>query len=47
MPRSRSQVRGQILSNNSKTTEANFAELHGKIEHNKKVCRAQDIGSYA
>ena len=35
------------LSNNSKTTEAKFTKLHGKIEHNKKVCRAQEIGSYA
>ena len=22
-------------------------KLHGKIEHNKKVCRAQELGSYA
>ena len=35
------------LSNNSKTTEANLMKLHRKIEHNEKVCHAQEIGSYA
>ena len=49
-PRSRSQS-GQrskyCLSNNSKTTEANLMTLHRKIEHNEKVCRAQELGSYA
>ena len=49
-PRSRSQS-GQrsksCLSNNSKTTEANLTELHRKIEDNEKVCRAQELGSYA
>ena len=35
------------LSNNSKTTEANLRKLHRKIEHNEKVCRAQELGSYA
>ena len=35
------------LSNNSKTTEANLTKLHRKIEHNEKVCRAQELGSYA
>ena len=48
--RSRSQS-GQrskfCLSNNSKTTEANLTKLHRKIEHNEKVCRAQELGSYA
>ena len=34
-------------SNNSKTTEANFTKLHVKIEHNKKVCCAQELGYYA
>ena len=47
-PRSRSQS-GQrsksCLSNNSKTTEANLTKLHRKIEHNEKVCRAQELGS--
>ena len=47
--RSRSQS-GQrsksCLSNNSKTNEANLMKLHRKIEHNKKVCRAQELGSY-
>ena len=49
-PRSRSQS-GQraksCLSNNSKTTEANLMKLHRKIEHNEKVCSAQELGSYA
>ena len=35
------------LSHNSKTTEANFTKLHRNIEHNEKICRAQDLGSYA
>ena len=35
------------LSNNSKTTEANLTKLHRKIEHNGKVCSAQEFGSYA
>ena len=34
-------------NNNSKTTEANFMKLHGKIEHNEKVCRAQELSYYA
>ena len=38
----------KILSQqNLKTTEANLTKLHRKIEHNEKVCRAQEIGSYA
>ena len=49
-PRSRSQS-GQrsksCLSNNSKITEANIMKLHRKIEHNEKVCRAQELGSCA
>ena len=35
------------LSNNPKTTEANLTKLHRKIEHNEKVCSAQELGSYA
>ena len=34
-------------SNNSKTIEANLTKLHRKIEHNEKVCRAQELCSYA
>ena len=48
--RSRSQSGQRLkscLSNNSKTTEANLTKLHGKIEHNAKVCRARELGSYA
>ena len=49
-PRSRLQS-GQrsksCLSNNSKTTEANLTKFHRKIEHNEKVCSAQEFGSYA
>ena len=47
--RSRSQS-GQrsksCLSNNSKTAEANLTKLYRKIEHNEKVCSAQELGSY-
>ena len=49
-PRSRSrsgQRSKSCLSNNSKTTEANLMKLHRKIEHYEKVCRAQELGSYA
>ena len=49
-PRSRSQSSQRsksCLSNNSKTTEANLTKLHRKIEHNEKVCSAQELGSYA
>ena len=35
------------LSNYSKTTAANLTKLHRKIEHNEKVCCAQEVGSYA
>ena len=49
-PRSRSQS-GQrsnsCLDNNSKTIETNLTKLHGKMEHHGKVCRAQELGSYA
>ena len=31
----------------SSTTEANLMTLHRKIEHNEKVCCAQELGSYA
>ena len=42
----RSEVKS-CLSNSSKTNEANLMKLHRKIEHNEKVCRAQELGSYA
>ena len=49
-PRSRSQS-GQrsksFFSNKSKTTKANLMKLYRKIEHNEKVCSAQELGSYA
>ena len=48
-PRSRSQSGERsksCLSNNSKTTEANLTKLHRKIDHNEKVCHAQELGSY-
>ena len=35
------------LSNNSKTAEANLIKFYRKIEHNKKVCHAEELGSYA
>ena len=31
----------------TQTLEANFMKIYRKIEHNKKVCRAQNLGSYA
>ena len=49
-PRSRLQSGQRSKScpcNNSKTTEANLTKLHRKIEHNEKVCSAQELGSYA
>ena len=50
MPKVKVAIRSEVktcLSNNPKTTEANLMKLHKKIEHNKKVCRAQTLGSYA
>ena len=35
------------LSHNSETTEANLIKHHRNIEHNEKVCHAQDLDSYA
>ena len=35
------------LSHNTETTEANLMKLHRKIKHNKKVYRAQVVGSCA
>ena len=49
-PRSSSQSGQRLkscLSNNSKTSEAYLTKLHRKIEHNEKVCSAQELGSYA
>ena len=49
-PKVKDVIRSEIetcFSNNSKTTEANLTKLHRKIEHNKKVCGAQELGSYA
>ena len=47
----RNQIKGQnlvsaITQKLLKTTEANLTKLHRKIEHNEKVCRAQELGSY-
>ena len=48
MSRSQSGQRSKsCLSNNSKTTEENLTKRHRKIEHNEKVCSAQELGSYA
>ena len=38
-------VRGQ--NHVSAITQANLTELNRKIEYNEKVCRAQELGSYA
>ena len=35
------------FSNNSKTTESNLMKLHRNIDYNEKMCRAQELGSYA
>ena len=43
----RSRVKKSCLGNNKKTTEADLTKLHRKIEHNEKVCRPQELGSYA
>ena len=46
--RSQSGQRSKVcFSNNSKTTEVNLTKLQRKIEHNEKVCSAQELGSYA
>ena len=50
MPKVKVAIRSEVKivsSNNSKTTEANLTKLHRKIEHNEKVCRAQELDSYA
>ena len=50
MPKVKVAIRSKVKilsSNNSKTTEANLMNFHRKIEHNEKVCRAQELGSYA
>ena len=48
MSRSQSGQRSKsCLSNNSKTTEVNLTKLYRKIEHNEKVCHAQELASYA
>ena len=36
-----------VFQQYSETTEANLTKLHRKIEHNVKVCRVQELGSYA
>ena len=43
------EVRGQnyVSAITQKTTEANLMQLHRKIEHNEKMCRTQELGSYA
>ena len=43
------QVRGQNCASaiTKETTKANLMKLHRKIVHNEKVCRAQELGSYA
>ena len=35
------------LSQNLKTAEANFMNLHRKIKLNEKTCRAQELGYHA
>ena len=42
-------VRGQNLVSaiTKKLLKQNLTKLHWKIEHNEKVCRAHELGSYA
>ena len=50
MPKVKVTIRSEVkscFSNNSKTIEANLTKLHRKILNNEKVCRAQELGSYA
>ena len=47
-PRSQScQRSNSCISNNSRSTEANLMKLYRQIEHNEKVCRIPELGSYA
>ena len=49
MPKVKAAIRSEVkimVSNNSKTIEANLTKLHRKIEHYEKVCWAQELGSY-
>ena len=45
----RNQVRGQnrVSAITRKLPKANLTKLHRKIEHNEKVCLAQNLGFYA
>ena len=36
-----------VLPFNERMSCVNLSKLHRKIEHNEKVCRAQEFGSYA
>ena len=42
------QVRDQncVSAIDKKITESNLTKLHRKIEHNEKICCAQELGSY-
>ena len=42
-----SRVKKSCLSNNKKTTEADLAKLRREMERGGKVCRPQELGSYA
>ena len=35
------------LGDNSKAAGAGSTKLHGGVEHNERVCRAQELSSYA
>ena len=47
MPKVKVTIRSKVKLCCSLTIEANLMTLHRKIEHNEKVCRAQELGSYA
>ena len=40
-------VQNYVSARTKKTTLANLTKLHRKIEHNVKVCCAQELGPYA
>ena len=42
-----SEVKLCLNSSCSYITEANLINIHRKIKHNEKVCRAHNFGSYA
>ena len=46
-PSVRLSVTNRVSAISHKLLKKNLMKLHRKIKHNKKVCRAHDLGSYA